>query len=315
MKNIPALPDLTDRPLVSIVVPSYNQAAFIRQTLESCLAQDYRPIEIIVVDGASTDGTVGILRTFDAHPEVSWTSETDAGVVEAVNKGLRRARGEICGIQSSDDSYLPGAFTQAVSALMQHPKVALVYADAVKIDADGHELAHASTGPFSIENFLSKQTVVLQPAAFFRRSAFWEVGGWSADYFNADTECWLRMILRRPALKIDRFWAQRRMHAEQRDRQRDKIIASYCRMTLENPEIRKGPWRWRRAARCGRILHTLRYSPQIPRWRNKWMRLQAVAAWPPVWRSVDLLGLLLPGYDLARRLWAAVQRRVRSGPA
>lgn len=315
MKTIPALPDSTDHPLVSIVVPSYNQAAFIRQTLESCLAQDYRPIEIIVVDGASTDGTVDILRTFDAYPEISWTSEPDAGVVEAVNKGLRRARGEICGIQSSDDSYLPGAFTQAVNAFRQHPEVALIYADAVKIDAAGHELARASTGPFSIENFLSKQTVVLQPAAFFRRSAFLEIGGWSADYFNADTECWLRMILRHPALKIDRFWAQRRMHAEQRDRQRGKIIESYCRMTLENPEIRRGPWRWRRAARCGRILHTLRYSPQIPPWRKKWMRLQAVAAWPPVWRSVDLLGLLLPGYDLARRLWAALRRRGRNGRA
>ncbi len=315
MKIIPALPDSTDHPLVSIVVPSYNQAAFIRQTLESCLAQDYRPIEIVVVDGASTDGTVDILRTFDAYPEVSWTSEPDAGVVEAVNKGLRRARGEICGIQSSDDSYLPGAFTRAVNVLMQHPEVALVYADAVKIDAAGHELARAPTGPFSIENFLSKQTIVLQPAAFFRREAFEEVGGWSDSYFNADTECWLRMILRHPALKVDEFWAQRRMHEAQRDRQRGKIIESYCRMTQENPEICNGPWRWRRAARCGRILHTLRYSPQLSSGRKKWMRLQAAAAWPPVWRSVDLPGLLLPGYDFMRRIRAAVQRRMRSGPA
>ena len=315
MKPNPALTPLPDQPLISIVVPSYNQAAFIRQTLESCLAQDYRPIEIVVVDGASTDGTVDILRTFAAHPEVSWTSEPDTGVVEAVNKGLRRARGEICGIQSSDDTYLPGAFAQAVNEFAQHPEMALVYADAVKIVAAGHELARARTGPFTIENFLSKQTVVLQPAAFFRRSAFLEIGGWSADFFNADTECWLRMVLRHPALKIDRFWAQRRMHAEQRDRQREKIIASYGRMTLENPEIRNGPWRWRRAARCGRILHALRYSPHLSGWRKKWLRFQAVAAWPPVWRAVDLPGLLLPGYDLARRLWRAMKSRARDGSA
>ena len=94
--------------LLSIVVPSYNQGAYIRETLDSIFAQDYRPIEVLVLDGASKDETVEILRSYDA-PELRWWSERDRGVVDAVNKGLARASGEIIGIQSSDDTYLPGA--------------------------------------------------------------------------------------------------------------------------------------------------------------------------------------------------------------
>jgi cellulose synthase/poly-beta-1,6-N-acetylglucosamine synthase-like glycosyltransferase len=240
---------------------------------------------------------------------VRWVSEPDRGVVDAVNKGMRRVRGEICGIQSSDDAYLPGAFAQAVAAFAQRPDVALVYADAVKTDAAGCELARWRTGPFSIENFLSKQTVVLQPAAFFRRSAFEEAGGWSSDYFNADTECWLRMILRRPALKVDAFWGSRRMHEAQRDQQRERIVESYSRMTRDNPDVRNGPARWRRAARCGRLLHALRYAPDLPPWKRTWLLLHAVAAWPPAWKSVDLPGQVVPGWRALRRRWTEWNRR------
>lgn len=315
MKTPAPLSPLPERPLVSVVVPSYNQGPFIRQTIESCLAQDYRPIEIVVVDGASTDGTVAVLESFGDLPELRWTSAPDAGVVAAVNEGLRRARGDVCGIQSSDDVYLPGAFAQAVATFARQPELALVYADAVKTDAAGRELARWRTGPFSIENFLSKQTVVSQPAAFFRRSAFWEVGGWSADFFNADTECWLRMILRRPALKVDAFWGSRRMHAAQRDNQREQIVASYARMTRDNPEIRHGPARWRRAARCGRLLHAVRYAPALSPWKRKWLLLQAVAAWPPAWKSLGWPGPWVPGWNFLRRYRAGRNLRGGAGTA
>src|SRR4051812_7498322 len=127
-------------PLVSIIVPSFNQGRFLRQTLESVFAQDYRPLEILVLDGASKDETVEVLKSFDGTPELWWKSEPDKGVVDAVNQGLQRARGELCGILSSDDYYLPGAISAGVTALQADPSLALVYADAEYIDAEDHLL-------------------------------------------------------------------------------------------------------------------------------------------------------------------------------
>src|SRR4029078_10041925 len=108
-KNTPVrcLPPLSERPLVSIIVPSFNQGRFIRTTIDSILEQSYRPLEAIVVDGGSNDDTVDVLKSYGDLPELRWTSEPDTGVADAVNKGFARARGEVIGIQSSDDWYAP----------------------------------------------------------------------------------------------------------------------------------------------------------------------------------------------------------------
>lgn len=84
---------LPERPLVSIVVPSYNQGRFIRDTIDSILDQDYRPLKIHVIDGASTDETAEVLRSYGNIPELDWVSEPDSGVVEAVNRGFARVGG------------------------------------------------------------------------------------------------------------------------------------------------------------------------------------------------------------------------------
>ena len=125
---------LPDVPLVSIVTPSFNQARFIRETIESVLAQDYPRIEYIVVDGGSTDGTIDILRGYDGR--LIWSAERDRGQADAINKGFRRARGEILAWLNSDDTYLPGAVSAAVSHLVQHRDCAMVYGDGFLIDGE-----------------------------------------------------------------------------------------------------------------------------------------------------------------------------------
>jgi hypothetical protein len=121
-------------PLVSIVTPSYNQAAYVEETIQSVLAQDYPRIEYLVVDGGSTDGSVEIIRRY-ADRLAYWVSEPDAGQADAINKGAARAHGDLITWLNSDDLLLPGALEMAVEAHIRQPK-ALLVSDAVHFGAD-----------------------------------------------------------------------------------------------------------------------------------------------------------------------------------
>ena len=107
------------------MTPSYNQAAYLEQTLTSVLKQDYPRLEYLVVDGASTDNSIEIIKKY-ANKLAFWTSEKDNGQAEAINKGLSRASGEIVAWLNSDDMYLPGAISAAVKAFAANPEVVLV---------------------------------------------------------------------------------------------------------------------------------------------------------------------------------------------
>ena len=222
---------LAELPLVSIIVPSFNQGRFIRRTLESILSQDYRPIEIIVIDGASTDETVSILEEFSSAPELQWVSEPDKGVVDAVNKGFARARGKIGGIQSSDDFYLPGAIRAGVEALQSDPGLAFVFGDVAKVDANGVRLERSSLGAYTLADVLTLGIWIPQPSTFFRMDLAKQLGGWREEVpYAADTDLWLRMALQAPAKKIDRLMAERSMHEAQRDTQGMRIVRDYRAM-------------------------------------------------------------------------------------
>ena len=166
---------LPDLPLVSIVTPSFNQARFIRETIESVLGQDYPRIEYIVMDGGSTDGTLDILRRYDGR--LIWSSEWDRGQADAINKGFRRARGEILAWLNSDDTYLPGAVSAAVGHLVRHPDCAMVYGDGFLIDERGDVTGpFPATEPFNLWKLVYVSDFILQQTTFFRRSAVEAVG-------------------------------------------------------------------------------------------------------------------------------------------
>lgn len=250
------------QPLVSIVIPSYNQGKFIRETIQSCLDQDYRPIEIIVQDGASKDETVEVLKSFDA-PELSWVSDPDKGVVDAVNKGLGRARGGILTIQSSDDVFLPGAIRAAVAALQENPDAGLVYGDVKHIDADSVVSGEDVQGGFDLAEYLGRFQYIPQPGTCFTRAAMEQAGQWRDAYsYAADADFWMRIVTRFPVLKLDRFLAAYRYHPEQRDTQKARIAKDWEGAIADLVVSGNLNPRQRRFARMGIHLAKYRYAPE-----------------------------------------------------
>jgi glycosyltransferase involved in cell wall biosynthesis len=180
-----------DPPLVSVVTPSYNQAPFLRRTIESVLGQTYPHIEYIVIDGGSRDGSVDILKSYGNR--IRWVSEPDRGQAHAINKGFARARGSIRAYLNSDDVLLPDAVERAVGYFQAHPDWDLLYGRAYYIDEADRVIGMYPTDEYSFER-LMRDCCICQPAAFWRTRIAEVVGPFNEDlHYALDYEYWLRI--------------------------------------------------------------------------------------------------------------------------
>ena len=302
-------------PLVTIIVPSFNQGRFLRETIASCLAQDYRPLEVLVLDGGSKDETVDVLRGFNA-PELQWWSKPDGGVVDAVNQGLAKARGDIITIQSSDDVFLPGAVSAAVHALQASPPPGLVYGDVELIDAQSRLTGVDEQGPFDFADYLGRLQYIPQPGAFFTREAMQATGPWRQEVsYAADADYWLRIALHFPVAKIDRRLARYRYHEEQRDTQRERIARDWRRAAQDLLDTSELDARQRRYARMGMHLARHRYAaPEAWRERTKALYAALLANPAAVWDRRFPKRELFPGRDPIWALLSRVKRRLGFKP-
>jgi glycosyltransferase involved in cell wall biosynthesis len=197
--------------LVSIVTPSYNQARYLEQTLRSVLEQDYPRIEYIVVDGASTDGSVEIIEKYRDRLAF-WASEKDSGQADAINKGLARAAGEIVAWLNSDDFYFPDAVASAVKAFESHPEAGLVYGDTVAVDEAGEFIHFPKYAQWTLEDLLTFN-IIGQPAVFMRRDVLSETGTLDLSYhYLLDHHLWIRMASRASMVYVPERWAAGRFH-------------------------------------------------------------------------------------------------------
>lgn len=209
--------DAVARPLVSIVTPSFNQARFLRGTLESVAMQRYPRLEHIVVDGGSTDGSVEILKSFSAsHPHVRWLSEPDEGQADAINRGFRMANGQIIAWLNSDDLYCVDAVPIAVHSLEQNPELDMVYGDAWLIDERGRiRRPWDFIEDFDAPRLRSVKDYICQPATFFRRRVFDDVGPLDTSlHWAMDWDYWIRIAERGQVRRIPGFLACARDYAD-----------------------------------------------------------------------------------------------------
>ena len=190
---------MINSPQFSIVIPSFNQGKFIKETIDSILHQSVVQVEIIVVDGGSTDITLEVLRSFG--DQIFWISEKDRGQTHAINKGIALARGEIVAYLNSDDYYLPNALENVWAAFQNNPSVKWVSGDYVIIDEGGKpiqsSIAYYKSFWRKRFNFLILTILnpIIQPSTFLRRSFQQQIGDFNENLrYTMDYEYWIRAL-------------------------------------------------------------------------------------------------------------------------
>ncbi len=206
---------MNELPLVSIITPSFNQAKFLRRTMDSVLSQDYPRIEYIVIDGGSTDGSLEIIHDYE-DSLAYWESIPDKGQTDAINKGFARATGKYLAWLNSDDIYRPGAITEAVGYLETHPDVGTVYGECDFIDADDHVIGRFPAAQTDYDRLRNGYVHVPQAAAFFRRGLWERVGPLDPSfYFAMDYDLWVRLAAKAPLVYLPgHVWAGFRLHGD-----------------------------------------------------------------------------------------------------
>ena len=200
------------QPLVSIVTPSYNQAAYLEETMLSVLEQDYPRIEYVVVDDGSTDDSPEIIRRY-ADRLAWWTQQENAGQPAALNRGFAHTSGELLGFLNSDDTLLPGAVSAFVEAFGDDRDLLLVYGDAVTRE-NGREIGTLRARDWDPRKLVrTGANPVPQQASMWRREA-WELAGPfdEGSFFFFEYEFLVRLAVHGRAKRLERSLATFRLH-------------------------------------------------------------------------------------------------------
>jgi glycosyltransferase involved in cell wall biosynthesis len=183
---------------ISVVTPSFNQVSFIQEALDSVRLQNYPVCEHLVIDGMSTDGTIELLRSLSidkTRTNFTWVSEQDSGQSEALNKGFRRARGDIIGWLNSDDRYRLGCFEHVAKVFEENPTIDVLYGDYRLVDESGRVVQVRSEIEFSkFVLFYHRVLYIPTTATFFRRRVF-DDGNWLNEnlQYVMDLEFFIRL--------------------------------------------------------------------------------------------------------------------------
>jgi glycosyltransferase involved in cell wall biosynthesis len=243
-------------PRVSVVVPAWNRADFVREALDSALSQDFAPFEVVVVDDGSTDGTGEILRGYGDR--IRLHRQENAGQSAAVNRGVETARGDLVALLDTDDAWLPGKLRRQVPLLDADPGAAILYAALEFMDGEGRTIPDPRPprrtpsgevlGDLLAGNFLRTPTVI------FRRDLFLAAGGYDPALACVnDWDMWLRLATGRRVIRDPVPSARYRLHGDQAVRLRRRLAEERV-LVLERHLPRIGREAPEHAARARREL-------------------------------------------------------------
>ncbi|MEM7583937.1 MAG: glycosyltransferase [Acidobacteriota bacterium] len=284
-------------PLISVVTPSFNQQPFIERTIRSVLDGGYSPVEHLVIDAASTDGTVEVLERSRAERSecFDFVSEPDRGQAHAVNKGLDRARGEIIGWLNSDDTYEPGCLQAVAETFRRYPECDVVYGRAHYIGEQDELLGVYPTRTDFHWPTLAHECFICQPTVFLRRRVL--DAGYRLDdalQMCMDYDFWIRLGERFEVRFIDQVLANSRMYEDNKTVSRRDDVYREVFATVKK-HYRRLPFSWA----LGRAHHLWdRGDPFFNERRLTWLTYLVAgallvrhnwsqpAAWPSLGREV-----------------------------
>ena len=226
---------------LTVITPSFNQGPFIKKTIDSVLSQNNENLEYIIMDGNSTDNTLDVLKSYKKN--ITWFSEPDKGQTDAVNKGIKLAKGDIIGWLNSDDIYYPQAIKKVLEVFEHNPDIQVVYGMADHIDTNDQYIENYPTEPWNYEK-LKEICYICQPALFFRKTLVEELGLLNEKLnYCMDYEYWLRLGSKYPFYYLTEKLAGSRLYSENKTLgDRIPVHIEICVMLKE--KFGKTPLRW-----------------------------------------------------------------------
>jgi glycosyltransferase involved in cell wall biosynthesis len=208
------MPDYLDYPSISVVIPSYNQGQYIEETLTSVLGQQYPKLEILVIDGGSTDNTVDILEKYSDKISY-WHSKKDNGQADAINQGMKLSTGDILCWLNSDDMYLSGTLLDIGKRFRGlTDRCHLIYGAVIGIDQSEGKLYSSTQTSTPFDAFtLTYNDFIIQPASFWTRELWKHAGELDATYnYVLDWEWYIRASKFTEFEYVPRFYSVYRYH-------------------------------------------------------------------------------------------------------
>ena len=199
-------------PLISVITPVLNCRQYIVRCLESVLDQKYPPVEHLLIDGGSTDGTTDIIKTYQAkHPHrIHLITQKSKGVGGAWNEGIAASKGEVLGWLGADDFYEPDAARMIHDFFKQNPDAHFVYGGQNFVDEQGRVYASCKPEPFDRDIFLNKKMMIFTTSAFYRRQVIDQVG--LLDALGNDFDLYLRISKKYPIHTVGHVLSNFRIH-------------------------------------------------------------------------------------------------------